>query len=96
LLPLVLVGYWGRDYYRFFVDQRGLGFALRVFPIHFLNHLYNGIAFAAGTFLFLMARRNLQLPGALPAHAPVRRQQATSLSTAAAVGVGGPRVASDR
>jgi glycosyltransferase involved in cell wall biosynthesis len=70
LLPLVLIGYWGRDYYRFFVDQRGVGFAARVFPIHFLNHLYNGISFAAGTFLFLMAQRNVLLPGALPAKAP--------------------------
>jgi hypothetical protein len=95
LVPMMLLGYWGRDYYRFFFDQRGIGFAARVVPIHFLNHLYNGVSFIAGTILFMMARRNLQLPGALPAHAPVGGQHATSLSTAAAVGVGGPTVASD-
>jgi glycosyltransferase involved in cell wall biosynthesis len=70
LLPVALLAYFGWDYYRFFWRRRGLGFALRVFPLHFLYHLYNGVSFAVGAVLFLAARRlNVRLPGALPAHA---------------------------
>jgi glycosyltransferase involved in cell wall biosynthesis len=95
LVPLALVIYWGRDYYRFFLGQRGLWFALRVIPVHFLSHLYNGVSFIAGTLLFMMARRNVHLPGALPAYAPDGNQQPSSLSARAGVGVGAPRIASD-
>jgi GT2 family glycosyltransferase len=59
-----------RDYYLYFLRERGLWFGLRVFPLHFLYHLYNGISFATGSFLFLMNRRlGVRLTGALPADA---------------------------
>ena len=55
-------------YYRFFVRQRGLGFALRWFPFHVLHHLCNGISFVAGTLLALVrAWTGIRLPGSLPA-----------------------------
>ena len=51
-----LVTLWILDwpYYRYFVRQRGLGFALRWFPFHILHHLCNGFSFAAGTALALV------------------------------------------
>jgi glycosyltransferase involved in cell wall biosynthesis len=68
--PLALLVYWGWDYYRFFAARRGLTFALRVFPLHLLTHLYNGISFVVGTGLFMAARNlDLRLPGSLPARA---------------------------
>lgn len=73
---LALIAYLGWDYYQFFRQKRGIVFALRVFPLHVLYHLYNGFSFAAGTVLFLAARHlDIHLPGALPADAsrPVQR-----------------------
>jgi GT2 family glycosyltransferase len=53
--------------YRFFVQRRGVLFALRVAPLHFLYHLYNGFSFVVGSALYLAARHlGLRLPGALP------------------------------
>jgi glycosyltransferase involved in cell wall biosynthesis len=70
-LGLSVLAYLCRDYYGFFLEKRGLWFAMRVFPLHVLYHLYNGFSFAAGTLLFIAARRfGIRLPGALPAHAP--------------------------
>lgn len=92
LIPLALLGYWGLDYYDFFREKRGLLFALRVFPLHFLTHLYNGISFAAGTALFVAARKfGLRLPGALPAYAPTRDGAAAAIA-----GAGASRMALDR
>jgi glycosyltransferase involved in cell wall biosynthesis len=54
-------------YYRYFYRRRGLGFVMRVFPVHYLYHLYNGLSFAAGTALYTMQRRfGIRLAGALP------------------------------
>jgi glycosyltransferase involved in cell wall biosynthesis len=93
LVPMALLAYWGRDYYRFFVEKRGWTFAARVFPLHVLYHLYNGVSFGAGTVLFLAARRfRVRLPGALPPDALV--DGGAQLS--AHVAVGGPRVAVNR
>ena len=70
LPPLALLTYWGWDYYGFFAGKRGLTFALRVFPLHLLTHLYNGVSFVVGTALFLAARNfDRRLPGSLPAQA---------------------------
>jgi GT2 family glycosyltransferase len=55
------------QYYRWFAQQRGLMFALRVVPAHILHHLCNGVSFVAGTSLYLFGRLGLSLPGALPA-----------------------------
>lgn len=54
-------------YYRFFFERRGLWFVLRVFPVHYLYHLYNGFSFLTGTALFAVHRSiGIALPGALP------------------------------
>jgi len=75
-LALVALAVLGWDYYRFFLEKRGVGFALRVFPLHVLYHLYNGISFAVGTTLFVAARRfGLSLPGALPAFAKSTKRE---------------------
>lgn len=71
------------DYYRFFWRERGALFALRVFPLHVLYHLYNGFSFAAGTVLFLAARHlGARLPGALPTDSAVDAVPRSSQSTA--------------
>ena len=82
-LGLAILGYLGRDYYRFFLEKRGVGFALRTFPLHVLYHLYNGFSFAAGTTLFLAARRfGIRLPGSLPPYAPSPVQPGSSAPAA--------------
>jgi cellulose synthase/poly-beta-1,6-N-acetylglucosamine synthase-like glycosyltransferase len=54
-------------YYRYFHRQRGVWFVLRVFPLHYLYHLYNGLSFAFGVLLYSVARRTgVAMPGALP------------------------------
>jgi len=59
--------YLGRRFYRYFVRQRGLWFAIRVFPLHYVYHLYNGFSFMAGTSLHLTLKWfGVALPGALP------------------------------
>jgi len=56
-----------RRYYRYFYRQRGLWFALRVVPLHYLYHLYNGLSFAVGTVLYYLSRwTRLRMPGAVP------------------------------
>jgi GT2 family glycosyltransferase len=53
-------------YYQFFRRRRGWAFAVRASVVHFLQHLYNGVSFAAGAFLFFSARfLRVRLPGAL-------------------------------
>ena len=67
---LVVVVCLSLEYYRFFLERRGILFTLGVFPLHFLYHLYNGFSFAAGTVLFFAVRRfGISLPGALPPYA---------------------------
>ena len=82
LLGLATLAYLGRDYYRFFAEKRGTLFALRVFPLHVLYHLYNGISFGTGTLLFLARRFGVTLPGALPAHPLVPSQTVSSFVAA--------------
>jgi glycosyltransferase involved in cell wall biosynthesis len=53
-------------YYRYFYRRRGLWFVMRVFPVHYLYHLYNGLSFAVGSALYNLNRAGVQLPGALP------------------------------
>ena len=54
-------------YYRFFYRKRGIWFAIRVWVLHGLHHLCNGLSFATGAALFVAARYpGLQLPCALP------------------------------
>jgi glycosyltransferase involved in cell wall biosynthesis len=74
-------------YYRFFYQRRGLWFVLRVFPLHYLYHLYNGLSFAAGTALFLTARwTGAALPWALPAESWTVERASTTAQRARALG----------
>lgn len=87
-VPLFLgvLAYLSRDYYRFFLQKRGIVFTLGVFPLHVLHHLYNGISFAVGTVLFVAARRlGIRLPGALPAYAPQPLATRTGRTIGAAI-----------
>lgn len=47
LIALILYVNW--DVYRFFYHKRGLVFALKVIPIHWLYYFYGGFSFALGT-----------------------------------------------
>jgi hypothetical protein len=84
-------------YYRYFYRQRGLWFVMRVFPVHYLYHLYNGFSFAVGTALFSVTKlTGIRLPGAIP-QGPWRREDAsvrsqmTQSATAGLAGDNGPR-----
>jgi glycosyltransferase involved in cell wall biosynthesis len=64
---LVLVSLLNRRYYRFFYRKRGAWFATRVWPVHLLHHLGNGISLGVGAALFVAGRHlRLRLPGTLP------------------------------
>lgn len=68
ILPLLAAGLTllNHRYYRFFYRKRGAAFAARVWALHGLHHLYNGVSFAAGVALFAAVRYlGLRLPGAL-------------------------------
>jgi GT2 family glycosyltransferase len=83
LAALGAIVFLGRDYYSHFYRQRGLWFAVRVVPLHFLYHLYNGVAFAVGSALFFANRRvGIHLPGALPRDAWRRPQLESSRMSA--------------
>lgn len=83
-LPVVGVLYYSnRRFYRYFIQRRGIWFAVRVIPLHYLHHLYNGISFAVGTSLFLAQRTwGLRLPGALPLEPWSKRHDRTELRSA--------------
>ena len=66
---LLLAGltWLNRGYYRFFGRTRGSWFAVRVWPLHLLQLLCNGLSYAVGSALFLLARYvGVHLPYALP------------------------------
>jgi GT2 family glycosyltransferase len=61
------------DYYRWMAARRGWWFAVRVFPVHLLHHLCNGVSFAVGSVLFVAGRYGVVFPWTLPGGAwPVR------------------------
>jgi hypothetical protein len=61
------LAYLGRRFYGYFMRQRGWWFAVRVFPLHYVYHLYNGFSFLTGSSLYLAVKWfNVSLPGALP------------------------------
>ena len=49
LLAIALLLYLNWDVYRFFYQKRGLVFALKVIPVHWLYYFYGGFSFALGT-----------------------------------------------
>jgi len=54
-------------YYRFFVERRGFLFGLRVFPVHIVHHLCNGVSFVVGCGIFFLNREaGVSLPGTVP------------------------------
>jgi GT2 family glycosyltransferase len=54
-------------YYLFFVEKRGLWFGVRVFPVHTIHHLCNGVSFALGCGIYLLTRQaGVSVPGAVP------------------------------
>jgi GT2 family glycosyltransferase len=54
-------------YYRFFVERRGVWFGLRVFPVHVVHHLCNGVSFGVGCAIFFLTRgAGVSVPGAVP------------------------------
>lgn len=55
ILGLVLAGlllYLNWDIYRLFYEKRGLIFALKVVPVHWLYYFYGGLSFALGTLSY--------------------------------------------
>jgi GT2 family glycosyltransferase len=69
VVPFVMAGLTllNQRYYEFFYRKRGASFAVRVWLLHGVHHLYNGLSFTAGAALFAAARYlGLRLPGALP------------------------------
>lgn len=56
-LGLAFLLLWlNQDLYRFFYRQRGLLFALRVIPLHWLYYFYNAVSFGCGLLLHLRDR----------------------------------------
>jgi glycosyltransferase involved in cell wall biosynthesis len=54
-------------YYAFFVRRRGLWFGCRVFPMHVLHHLCNGLSFVLGcTIFYATSRVGVAVPGSVP------------------------------
>jgi hypothetical protein len=66
LSMLVILLMLNRDYYRWFLERRGIWFTVRVVPAHILYHLCNGVSFVIGTVMHLAAGVGLSLPGTLP------------------------------
>ena len=59
-----------RPFYAFLSARRGLGFALRVVPLHYLFHLNNGASFVIGSVIYGLGRcLGLKVPGAIPLEA---------------------------
>jgi GT2 family glycosyltransferase len=54
-----------RRYFRFFYEKRGVWFAARVWVMHLVHNLCNGLSFAIGTALFCFASLGFRLPGGL-------------------------------
>jgi hypothetical protein len=65
VLTAALVGLNIR-YYGWFARMRGIFFAVRVIPVHFVHHLCNGVSFAAGTALHLAGRCGMTFRWTLP------------------------------
>ena len=55
-----------RRYYGFFYAKRGVWFVTRVWAMHLIHNLCNGLSFAVGSVLFFAASLGLRLPGSLP------------------------------
>jgi len=54
--------------YRFYQRKRGLLFAIRAVPWHWLYYLYGGLAFALGVFWHVVTAPRYLLKSTGPAH----------------------------
>ena len=64
---LAVLYFLNRRFYMFFIRTKGVLFALRLLPLHYLYHLYNGVSFAIGSCIYFAARvHGSRIPGALP------------------------------
>jgi hypothetical protein len=59
------------DFYKFFVARKGVWFALRAIPLHWLYFIYCGLALVAGVVVWLAER--LRAPDASEPREPVAR-----------------------
>jgi hypothetical protein len=67
-------------YYRFFYQKRGAWFAVKVWALHIVQDLCNGLSFAIGTALFFAGRYlGLHLPGGLATDASAAPFQSRSI-----------------
>ena len=65
--------------YRFFWGKRGLGFALRVIPWHWLYYAYSGLAFVIGTSQYwLIQQKTVPSPAQVQPLSPPRVEFATA------------------
>ena len=68
VLPLIMAGMalLNHRYYRFLYSKRGIWFVVRAYALRVLHDLGNGLSFAVGTALFVVAHHlGWRLPGAL-------------------------------
>ena len=65
--------------YRFFCGKRGLSFALRAIPCHWLYYAYSGLAFMIGTWQYwLFQQKKAPTPVQVQALSPPRAEFATA------------------
>jgi len=73
-LAVTVIYLLNRPFYAFLSARRGRGFALRVVPLHYLFHLYNGASFVIGSVIYgLGCWLGLEVPGAIPLEAWSRK-----------------------
>ena len=54
-------------FYRFFAGKRGIGFAVRVVPLHLIHYLCSGFSFLVGSGIFVVKQSTAsEVPGAIP------------------------------
>ncbi len=54
----ILLLYLNWDVYRFFHNKRGLIFAIKVIPLHWLYYFYGGLSFVLGTVIYFIENKN--------------------------------------
>jgi GT2 family glycosyltransferase len=85
LAPLVITAgslySLNHGFYEFFARRRGVLFAVRVGPLHFLYYLYSSLAFLVGNAVYFSQRLfGIRLPGAIPVKPWPRARLAPSLA----------------
>ena len=52
LISIIVLLYLNWDVYNFFYQKRGLSFAIKVIPVHWLYYFYGGFSYALGTLAY--------------------------------------------